>query len=698
MTDFSSLTGRFRLRKDNNGESSLRVTKRSRESFVCNQCRRAKLRCDRQHPCGTCRDRDTTSACSYQRSTGVNGSGNLTAEDRLAHLEALVKELMHNQDTNESTPSKSTSSSQPTGESSLLLGEARTKGTDKARYLGSTHWSAVLDDIQGLKAVLGAQASVPETDRPVLSEVPGLGKEIVFGSAYNASVEEIILQHLPQKVEVDRLLATYLQGENFILPCVHMYQFQRQYREFWANPTGANPLWLSLLFSICCLASFIRDADRLFQSRKITSSDSALFHTAAGKCLVVGEYYRPQQYTIEALTLYAHSKNLQTLDPSREVGAIVGMIIRIAYEMGYHRDPDSLGTFTVFEGEMRRRLWALCKQMDLMISFQLGLPSNICLENCDTRSPSNLLDSDFDTDTQVLPPSRPLGEVTRLLWFIVKDGQMPSFSMVCKDALSFKEKSDSDILELDKEIREMYATTPDVLVTRPLAESLGDQPFIIMTRIFIEFIYQKSLCVLHRKYMTRGSLASTRCCVESGKRIVTQFLEMYKEFAPGGQLHADRWMLSNFIMNDFLLGVVVLCLVIHINRKNGPQGSVVNSATEVEIVSRLRQAHVVCMEMSTASRDARRVSRVILAILNGAPSPQATRIASASDLQSQNGYAQDANIFPFPPLQENGYADEYSLSLGPLDPFNFMAGEFENTDWMMFDPSLINQDLANGGC
>jgi hypothetical protein len=37
---------------------------------------------------------------------------------------------------------------------------------------------------------------------------------------------------------------------------------------------------------------------------------------------------------------------------------------------------------------------------------------------------------------------------------------------------------------------------------------------------------------------------------------------MYKEFSPGGQLHAQRWMLTNFTMNDFLLAIMVLCLVV----------------------------------------------------------------------------------------------------------------------------------------
>ena len=130
----------------------------------------------------------------------------------------------------------------------------------------------------------------------------------------------------------------------------------------------------------------------------------------------------------------------------------LSIAIRIACEMGYHRDPDSSGSFTVFEGEMRRRFWAACVQMDLMMSFQLGLPYNINLDNCDTKPPRNLSDSDFDADSQVLPPSRSEEEPTYMLWFIVRDRQIVNFSKVCQDALSLKEKTKTEVFQLDQDI------------------------------------------------------------------------------------------------------------------------------------------------------------------------------------------------------------------------------------------------------
>lgn len=42
-----------------------RRARKPRQRLSCEPCRRSKLRCDRQHPCGTCQQRDRTSNCIF---------------------------------------------------------------------------------------------------------------------------------------------------------------------------------------------------------------------------------------------------------------------------------------------------------------------------------------------------------------------------------------------------------------------------------------------------------------------------------------------------------------------------------------------------------------------------------------------------------------------------------------------------------
>ena len=157
MSGFSSFTGKFRVHKEAPHQRTAKVTKRPRESLVCNQCKRAKLRCDRRHPCSSCTRRNEAALCSYQR-TSPGSSHSATAEERLAHLESLVKDLMQDpnlgRSENNNTPVEGHSVGDP--------GVADQR-MDEGRYVGSTHWSAILDDIQELKTAVAHRQDDPES-------------------------------------------------------------------------------------------------------------------------------------------------------------------------------------------------------------------------------------------------------------------------------------------------------------------------------------------------------------------------------------------------------------------------------------------------------------------------------------------------------------------------------------------------------
>jgi hypothetical protein len=668
-----------------------KVTKRPR--LVCNQCQISKLRCDRKQPCSSCYKRDEDALCSYENTivSSTSTGKNNVAEDRLLHLESLVQQLIGSQGTEKLAEASGNS----TKASSKQLNVTLKDDSAITTYVGSTHWSAILQDIHALKVAAGTAAVLDASEKSTpLTEVVDLqSSDVIFGSSGNYSVQQIISQYLPEKIEVDRFLAAYFSAKTYIAPFIHTYQFQRQYRKFWEDVTKVNPLWLSMLFSICYFSSrFVVSPDSVQNPSTTTVKSYYGFHSAAGKCLVLGKYHRPQKYTLEALLMYAQCRNLQCLDPSREVGAILAVAVRLGYEMGYHRDPDFIGKFTVFDAEMRRRCWAVCKQMDLMISFMLGMPSNIRFDACDAKSPQNLLDSDFDESSIKLPPSRTEIEGTKLLWFVVKERLVVGFYNVYCDALSFKEKSETEILQLDKEVREMKKTIPQILQVRPLSESLADDSFLIMSRIYLDFIHLKSLCILHRKYMTKGNAFSTEVCIDAGTKVVAEFLDMNKEISPGGQLYDVRWMLNNFTMNDFLLGVMVLCLVVHTKLKAGSQNTI-PAMVDRKIISLLEQSHVVCLEKSSLSKDAQSVAGAIKLTLDAAKSSRSFSNNNISPAPPQNqfthlneeAYIEDEAIdwssLELPPWTGYNYTLGDETTFGLLDTLNFSTGGAANDEW-----------------
>ena len=150
-------------------------------------------------------------------------------------------------------------------------------------------------------------------------------------------------------------------------------------------------------------------------------------------------------------------------------------------------------------------------------------------------------------------------------------------------------------------------------------------------------------------------------------------------------------MLTNFTMNDFLLGVMVLCLVVHVRRKSISRKtvSVIDVSTEVEVVALLEQAYAICVEKSTLSKDSRRVARAVRLVVDGTKAssggivpqgPALTATAASSD-----GSVDLENLSLQPQVEQPYMPEPHDFSIEQLDPFSFMGNDFENADWMLFE-------------
>ena len=583
--------------------------------------------------------------------------------------------------------------------------------SSETRYAGSTHWSTILDNIQELKTTMH---TIPSTcadhDDPVDLGIPE--GQIIFGSPRHYSMQQILSESLPPKVQVDRYLSAFFRAKMLVAPYIHIPQFQRQYEHFWKDPLRASPLWVSIMFSLCCVSAKI-DEFPLSAPSRFDGQPTArtTFLNAAGQCLVLGEFSRPQRHVMEALGLYAQCKYMFSLDPSRELCIILGVFSRLAYMMGYHRDPDNFGNFTIFEGEMRRRVWSACKQFDLMVSFQFGLPSCIPPDSWDSKAPRNLLDSDFDEETSILPLSRPHNDPTPILYFVVKDALLSGFIKVCSYALSLKAKSQEEVMDLDAEVRQMYATVPECLRIRPMEQSLADPPFLIISRIYIEFLHQKSLCILHRRHMALGFEYSTKACVNAAMIIITYLIGINKELQPGGQLHAhSSWALTSFNMNDFLLAVMILCLSLSKWRKQNPGKYAKKYPVVHSQLDMLREAYAVCVEKSAVSKESRRVVPPVKSILSQfEPEPSSHPVTAAGSYAGFN----DANgllLNTVPSLRANGITSlslnepqlasfasgEPTTTPNEFNPFEDIFSDFENVDWTYLSQYLVGPNVYDG--
>lgn len=337
------------------------------------------------------------------------------------------------------------------------------------------------------------------------------------------------------------------------------------------------------------------------------------FDIAAAHCLVIGDYHRPQRFGVEGLLLFAQARCMTSADIGAKPALLFGTLVRLATIRGYHRDPDAFQhKLTPFESEMRRRTWSLLMQLDMLVSFQLGLPSNVQYPTWDTRPPINLLNSDFDEDSLHLPPGRPDTDPTELLFYIAKHRLAVVFEKVIRHTLSAPQEQNSEVEAIDEELHRTLTALPNVFHPRSTAGSIIDTPSIKVTRLCVNAIYEKCICVLHKTYVTQGRWASVQACYTAASNLVTRFLDVYPEFEPGGQLETERWFMGSLTWNDFLLGCMALCLTVCSTRRHTSYLAIVDVAASAKT---LQEAQLVCAKHSNRSKDTKKVGRVLKATI-----------------------------------------------------------------------------------
>lgn len=285
------------------------------------------------------------------------------------------------------------------------------------------------------------------------------------------------------------------------------------------------------------------------------------------QCLINSDYTKSSIYTIETLILYVHGEYATRWDAEVGIWVIVGMIVRLSMRMGYHRDPSGYPGITPYQGEMRRRLWAFIRQMDTMFSFQLALPGMIRDTDCDTALPRNIFEDEFGPDSKTLPPARPTTEPTPVSYMITKAQISCEFGAILEEinAVNGKPVSYDDILKRDNKLRELKNNMPPHLRLRPMEECTHDPATLLMQRFNLDIFWQKTMCVLHRKYIVRARsnpkyAHSRRACVDASMEILRHQAKLHKESQPGGRMRTMKWFISSLTKHDYLLGAMIVCL------------------------------------------------------------------------------------------------------------------------------------------
>ncbi|KAI4120207.1 MAG: hypothetical protein LQ338_007178 [Usnochroma carphineum] len=634
-------------------------------------------------------------------------------QNRIDRLEGLVLSLMTNgaQSAGPAAANRSLSMSESTGsmgyppnfdadgvnnDNSMMRpdGEGEASETDqvaqslgvlkvydnKSYYFGEAHWAAILQDIAEVKNYFAEhKKQLDEQQQKVeaskTEEAFPQGPTFLFGGVNPPEFPEL-LHSLPKRVITDKLIARYLNSYDpaIRLDILHPNTWYKHYENFWQDPHAMGPAWLGQIYAVLCLAmhSYHKMGDEPPEYRGKSLILANKYRSLTAQCLVRADFLKPVSHTIETLILHLHGEFARNRDAEVGIWVLVGIIVRLAMRMGYHRDSRLFPNVTPFQGEMRRRLWTFVRQSDLLFSFQLGLPSMIRLGDCDTALPGNYYDDDIFEDMKALPPPRPITEPTPVSYMIAKASLSFCFGKIVESLHAIQSCSYEDIMQLDQNLREARAELPPHLRLKPLDESMLEPGAIIMQRYFLSILYHKGQCVLHRKFLARARentkyAHSRRTCVDSSMELLNHQATLHYESRPGHRLHNVRVLLSSLTSHDFLLAAMIISLDLWYGaeaeqgvggggRSNSADLYTWGSERREEMIRALEVSNEIWKETRDQSMESYKASEILTII-----------IAKMKDRVQSGGGRQARDPFPFPSMSNGNANSPYPNPPGGMD-------------------------------
>lgn len=360
-------------------------------------------------------------------------------------------------------------------------------------------------------------------------------------------------------------------------------------------------MWLGVLFGMFGMASLFKiRALRIPDTPDIrgTMEKADLYQELVASAAVLGNYMKPKTYTIECLLLHAGGNRMISYN---DLWTLMGILLRLALYMGYHRDPSHYSNVSVLDGEMRRRVWHLLYMFDTLLSFQLGLPAMLRVVQSDTKPPHNLFDQDFSMHSKVLPPPRPVEQLTPSAYSASKTSLCHIFALAADMSHAPVSPSYTEVMELDARLEAAKASIPPGLRFEDLESCLIEDPESLMCRFSLDLLCLKTKTILHRRFMvataSQAAAAYSRICVlSSAMKTLEHHQTIYSASRPGGQLESVSWYLCSIGTYDFLLASMIICLELARQLNKEPDPETNRIATREEMIGALESSKTIWEE------------------------------------------------------------------------------------------------------
>ncbi|KAF7347219.1 Zn(2)-C6 fungal-type domain-containing protein [Mycena venus] len=505
----------------------------------CAECRRLKLRCDKNVPCGKCVSRGCGSICPDGHLTSGKGNRLVLAnteelhnriehlcsrirdlEDALRTLQETVSDRPHPllrtdllhikaipypmQPASEGT-SSSSSDSRNSASSTLASDEIPdpAQRTEEENFIDA--FGTLTIGLHGESSFLGQTArseylfrALAKTQPSPTVLPPRLSRRIIESSFPDSDVfdDELgreVFELLPPLSEAIRLCDMYLEHSPY-LPIALMRTelideiLETVYRAG-TFESLRNHHALSLLFVVFAIATI------LDPSKHPYSIEAQEFYYLSRAALSLASPVRETtRAAIQALIHMAQYRDLSDWEGTGSGAAwiYIGTAVRLAHGIGLHLD-SSRWNLSEEASDRRSRLFWQLFGYDTWLSFSLGRPPSMSLNFIDASYPKDLC------GPEISPGGESGKELSYALWTAKYSVLMHS---IMSTAFGCKVPSYNTILELDRKVRDFYI--PVHIRPNCTPENPPPTPYHQMQRLLTLSTKESTLLNLHRAYFAQA--------------------------------------------------------------------------------------------------------------------------------------------------------------------------------------------------
>ncbi|KAJ5692259.1 hypothetical protein N7462_001682 [Penicillium macrosclerotiorum] len=381
----------------------------SSKPFSCVVCHKRKVKCDRNQPCSNCTKGSVN--CIYEppppprRRKRKCDMVSRASQEREKSPQQTKRNRSLEGPTAKNLPSigPGLAGSEPersgSGPGMMIMREGNSIYLDefvnsipkmcKAKTdSGSNLWTSVSLELPDATEILDDEPDEGEDD----ASQDNTNDSIML---LNTSTKESLIEFHPNPLQIFRLWQTFLDNVNPLTKILHAPTIQQQILEAMGDLSRVGKDLEALMFSIYCISLVslhATDVEKSFGESK----KNFLFRLRRGARLALrnASFLRTSStMVLQAFMLYLLS--LRGFSDPHTIWTLSGTAVRIAQRIGIHRDGSGYG-LSVFETEMRRRIWVQLMILDATSAQSCGMAAGPLPINADTKPPMNVNDSDLD--------------------------------------------------------------------------------------------------------------------------------------------------------------------------------------------------------------------------------------------------------------------------------------------------------------